>query len=85
MAALVVEKKRRKPVTSPLQLGSHLSWVLLVMVKISMVEWIRMVKMFLLLLVKIFEDVLTDHGLRCQGFVFPQCSQFDHLWACVIK
>jgi len=25
-----------------------------------------------------FEDVLTDHSLRCQGFVFSQCSQFDH-------
>ena len=32
-----------------------------------------------------FEDVLTDHSLRCQGFVFSQCSQFDHLWAFVIK
>ena len=31
------------------------------------------------------EDVLTDHSLRCQGFVFSQCSQFDHLWAGVIK
>ena len=86
--ALVVEEKkqgRRESVTSPLQLGSHLSWVFLVMMKISMVMWIRMVKMFSFLLVKIFEDVLTDHCLRCQGFVFPQCSQFDHLWAFVVK
>ena len=68
MAALVVEKKRRESVTSPLQLGSHLSWVLLVMVKISMVELIRMVKMFLLLLVLKMSSLTTVSAARALFF-----------------